>query len=151
MPTFEYQTLPKDEIARSQLEVALEFYLLDREYPAVITLAGAAEEILGKLASSNGHRPALAEIVERLTETYKEVWGEETNPKNFIEIRNRARNEMKHFTGGADVVVDLELEAGELLERALDNYKLCFNQHHPLHYRFVSKRVDNWRKKSMTG
>ena len=88
MATFEYQTLPKGEIANSQLEVALEFYLQSREYPAVITLAGAAEEILGKIARSRGLKPALTETIERLCETYELVWGEKANPKDFADLRN---------------------------------------------------------------
>ena len=58
---------------------------------------------------------------------------------------------MKHLCGGGDLVVDLELEAGELLERALDNYALCNDKHHPLRFKFGHKRNENWRAKSVVG
>ena len=79
------------------------------------------------------------------------MWGEKANPKDFADLRNRARNEMKHLCNGEDVVVDLQLEAAGLLERALDNYALCFKQQHSLRFKFGLKLNENWRKKSMVG
>lgn len=41
--------LHKIEIARRQIEVAAELFFAERDFLAVVTLAGAAEEILGSL------------------------------------------------------------------------------------------------------
>ena len=49
-----FQRLTKADIALSQLNMALSFYLGGRELVSAITLAGAAEEILGKLCERSG-------------------------------------------------------------------------------------------------
>jgi len=47
------------EIAQCQLEMALKIYFEDGDYISALTLAGAAEEILGKKAKESGVRNAL--------------------------------------------------------------------------------------------
>jgi hypothetical protein len=98
-PSF-FESVPKQELARSQLEVALQLYMQGNEYPAVITLAGAAEEVLGKIALSKGIEPSLKRTVKELVATTKAVWGREVKESDFAELRNRARNELKHFCSG---------------------------------------------------
>lgn len=46
--------LHKAEIARRQIEVAAELFFSGGDFLAVVTLSGAAEEILGKLIKRNG-------------------------------------------------------------------------------------------------
>ncbi|MBB3804745.1 hypothetical protein FHT03_000251 [Xanthomonas arboricola] len=142
-----YERLPKQELARSQLEVALRFYMQGQEYPAVITLAGAAEEVLGKIAESKGFEPALKRTLRELCETFKEVWGHEAKESDFAQLRNRARNELKHLGSGDNLHLDFEREAAAMLTRALENYVLCTGSPHPGQYAFTSKKVANWRSK----
>jgi hypothetical protein len=137
--------LSKQEIARSQLEVALRFYLAGEELPAVVTLAGAAEEILGRIAAARGFEPALKRTLRELLEGYERIWGEEASESDFAKLRNHAKNVMKH--GTEDVTLDLEHEAGQLLYRALENYRLCTGAPHPSEGAYLRKRVVNWRDK----
>jgi hypothetical protein len=142
-----YKRIPKEELARSQLAVALRFYMQGEEFPAVITLAGAAEEILGKIAQKKGFDPALTATVKDLMKIYKLAWGREATEKDFVSLRNHARNEMKHLCSGQDVSLDYEKEAAQMLSRAFQNFLLCFGSPHPDQCMFTSKKVANWRSK----
>ena len=142
-----YERLTKQELARSQLEVALRFYMQEAEYPAVITLAGAAEEVLAKIAISMGVEPSLKRTVRELCDTYRLVWKQEAKESDFADLRNLARNELKHFCSGQEVGFDFEREAAGMLTRALENYLLCTGSPHPGHYAFTSKKISNWRSK----
>lgn len=146
----QYQCIPKRELAESQLNVALRLYLSDEEYPSVITLAGAAEEVLGKIALDNGHEPALNRKLTKLVTLHKRVWGKEAKEGDYAQLRNKARNEMKHIYSGKDVDLDYEEEATKMLSRALENYRLCFGRPHKKQYVFTKKRIENWRIKYET-
>lgn len=147
MPAFAFEKVSKEEVARSQLEVALRLYMQGEEYPAVITLAGAAEEVLGKIAQSKGIEASLKRTLRNLCDTYEEVWGEKANEGDFAKLRNLARNELKHLCSGEDLFMDFEKEAAAMLARALDNYHLCIGSPHPRQSDFTSRKVANWRSK----
>lgn len=149
LPT--YHRLSKQEAASSQLEVALTLYLQGRDYPSVITLAGAAEEVLGRIALSKGLDPSLKRTLRRLVETMKEVWGEDASEKDFAHLRNRARNELKHIGDGQDLHLDLEREAAAMVTRALENFRLCTGFPHPGQGAFTSRKIANWRAKQTQG
>ena len=117
----------------------------------MITLAGAAEEMLGKLAETQDHEPALSKATRRKLDLHREVWKEEGAEKEYVQIQNEARNEMKHLCSGADVTLDLEEEAGSLISRALENYRLCFGAHHAEFFRFEKKCIASWRAKKWIG
>ena len=53
------QTYSKQSIALAQLETALRLFSVGEDLISVITLAGAAEEILGKLVKSQGRDNSL--------------------------------------------------------------------------------------------
>jgi hypothetical protein len=139
--------IPKKELARSQLNVALRLYMAGEEYPSVITLAGAAEEILGKVVSELGLKPALKRALGELLEAHRTIWGQEAKETDYAQLRTRARNEMKHRCSGADVSLDYEKESAQLISRALENYLLCFGSPHPEQQQFTKKRVSSWRTK----
>lgn len=58
MPT---ETLNKIDLAIEQLETALFLFLEHKNYVSALTLAGAAEEILGKAAKIKGIENSLQE------------------------------------------------------------------------------------------
>lgn len=118
----QYETLSKFRIAEIQLEQALNLYAEGRDLISSITLAGAAEEILGRLVEQNGEVWALTEKVAQLCGMYQFTWGKEADPKAFIAIRNQARNNLKHITTGDETSLDLEIEAVSMLRRAIKNY-----------------------------
>lgn len=142
-----YQCISKQELARSQLEVALRFYMQGAEYPAVITLAGAAEEVLGKIAEEKGLQSSLKRTLNALLVCFQGVWGYEAKESDFAQLRNRARNELKHICTGQDIQLDFEHEAAAMLARALENFLLCTGSPHPGQYAFTSRRIANWRSK----
>lgn len=145
-----YERIPKHEIARSQLEVALCFYMQGQEYPAVITLAGAAEELLGKIAEEKGLESSLKRTLRELLDTFEVVWGYEAKESDFAQLRNRAKNELKHICSGQDLNLDFEQEAAGMLTRALENFLLCTGSPHPGQYAFTSRKIANWRSKRAT-
>ena len=63
------------EIARLQLQTAVELFLSETNYISAITLAGAAEEIFGKMTKPIGKKNALAQRME-LAESLNEIFTE---------------------------------------------------------------------------
>jgi hypothetical protein len=119
-----YRKLTKLEIAELQLLHAIDLYVAGEHLISVITLAGAAEEILGKLVERKGAKNALNETVVRLGNMFERVFKEPANLKEFVTLRTKARNELKHIGTEDSIELDLEQEAVNLLDRAIDNYKI---------------------------
>jgi homogentisate 1,2-dioxygenase len=118
------QIYQRIDLAKEQLGVALELFLSRRSMVSAITLAGVAEEILGKalkLASEENNLTweykVTAPVEEQLRRKPYE-W------KEFTNQRNRARNAAKHMDEELEscLAVDLEDEAIRMLVRACDNY-----------------------------
>jgi hypothetical protein len=104
------QKYPKEEIALQQIETALALFTRQGELFSVITLAGAAEEILGQLLQQKSEHGLL-----ELFSTVLEV------------LRPASRKEQK--SGGLSshetdlyVHMDVHQEAVFLLGRAIDDY-----------------------------
>lgn len=110
--------LSKLDIAKRQLEAAINLHFSGGDYLAVITLAGAAEEILGKLLQRQGDRA----MIDDLVELDKEM----TGGRPFETIRkeaNGARNSLKHANDPGEDQVTIEPgEAVAMLARAMVNY-----------------------------
>ncbi|MDY6947751.1 MAG: hypothetical protein SXG53_18745 [Pseudomonadota bacterium] len=115
--------LSKLHIATAQLDTAIALYLDGKDLISAITLAGAAEEILGKLAEKAGATSAFNETLDRLCDMHAAMWGEEANRGAYVKRRTHARNEFKHIGQQAEVNVDLEREAASMLRRAIQNYR----------------------------
>ncbi len=116
----------KVDIATAQLDTAIRFYLDKSNMISAITLAGAAEEILGKLVKQQDKSNALEDIIEILCYIHKEVFENEPNPKKYAMARNGIRNEFKHLCSGKSLEVNLDIEAGKLIDRAINNYQKLF-------------------------
>jgi hypothetical protein len=110
--------LSKVEIAKRQLDVASEIFFSGGDYLAVITLAGAAEEILGNLLKRQG----MKNMLDRLVELDKEL----TGGRDFEVIRkevNGARNAIKHARDATEDEIVIEHgEAIAMLGRSVVNY-----------------------------
>jgi hypothetical protein len=114
-------TLTQLQVAECQLDRALKLFLDESDYACAITLAGASEEILGKLLEKAGEKHALAEFIEGCVRTGKVIFGKEWPAKHFAEMANYFRNGLKHLT--ADEVLTIPREAAiEMLDRAVENY-----------------------------
>lgn len=132
-------TLSKQEAARVQLEKALELHALGGNQVAVITLAGAAEEILGQLVRERGGENSLASLTSGAVAMHKYLHNEEVDAKRYIERANRAKNSLKHYTPGKeqDVSCDFDEEAVDLLDRAISNWWALTHSVSPAMRKFV--------------
>ena len=83
-------------------------------------LAGAAEEILGKLVTEAGGRSTLASLQDAAVQMHQHLFGEPGDAKCIADRANRARNSLKHLTtdAGREVTFDPAAEAADLLDRA---------------------------------
>jgi hypothetical protein len=121
MPQASYDKLA---IARLQLETALQLFRDGKDLFSVITLAGAAEEILGNLLKEQGQGNAYEALEGAAAAMYRHMFGEEVGAKQFAKRANRARNALKHHDPGHPRTVTLDLleEATDMLDRAVANY-----------------------------
>lgn len=119
------QIYQRTNIAKEQLEVAIELFLARRSFVSALTLAGAAEEILGKALTQRGKETTLEHehsVVAPFTELIRK---QPYSRKDFVAEKNRVRNAAKHLEveGKATFCADLEDEALWMIVRAIDNYR----------------------------
>jgi len=112
----EYQ-LSKIDAAIEQLDWAIRLFLDHQAHVPAITLAGAAEEILGKtLADSSSFAILKKELPLKYT-----VPEEKSVSQDYL---NKARNFLKHwdkFTDQETIILEWETEAVQYILRALAN------------------------------
>jgi hypothetical protein len=92
----------KIDVALEQLDWSIKLFIDHKQYVAAITLAGAAEEILGKLV---GEKASVSELTKKLS---LESGIEEKEVRDGH--LNKARNWFKHCDSATNVTIDLELE-----------------------------------------
>ena len=137
--------LTKFQVAEQQLTKAIELFCAHDPLPA-ITLAGAAEEILGKLVKDNGGATALEEEIKDRCELYQTVFGRSGDPKVFANLMNNPRNELKHRVSGAPVELNLDEEAVNLIQRAIDNFLKLQPGPNPLFRQFEDEAAAWYRR-----
>ena len=127
-PTIGYEddtTLPRSEVARLQLVEAITLFVAEK-FLAALTLAGAVEEILGKLLVRQSVLPVVKESAQANAQL-REKTGlsamDGKSEKELIEEWNAARNMAKHLMSPEDESVTLNLcdEAYWMIRRALEN------------------------------
>ena len=109
-------TLSKLDAAVDQLDWAIRLFLDNKAYVPAITLAGAAEEILGQML---GEDSAFAQLTQRIT-------GISGLPEKVVTQLhlNRSKNWLKHWQGLRDeetINLELETEAIQYIVRASAN------------------------------
>lgn len=111
------------EYACEQLRHAIEHFNL-KEYVPAITLAGAAEEVLGKLAKRQTGQSAIERTWQWHVKVFKLV-GHSPEPslKDVRDARNWIRNELKHNDSGQNPTVHRRYgkAASDLIDAALLN------------------------------
>ena len=75
--------MQKVEIGVKQLETAIDMYIDKKDYISAITLAGAAEEVLGKLAERKGHKTAKKDLSDALLKKVPSVSEKELSDKHL--------------------------------------------------------------------
>ena len=118
--------ISKVEIAIAQLDTAIQFYLDKSDLISAVTLAGAAEEILGNLVTQEDKANAFAENLDILCYIHRAVFEKEPKRKDYVNLRNGIRNEFKHICSGKTLEVNLDKEASKLIDRAIGNYQKLF-------------------------
>ncbi len=121
MPT---TSLSAEDIAERQLLTALRLWR-ESDFLSALTLAGAAEEILGKRLRKLGREPSFDQLKNAIVTLTKRVAHPDQDIERMVgEHLNQTRNELKHFAGEDKLSFDLRADAAEMLERAIANYRL---------------------------
>ena len=105
--------------AQWQLLQALRLYEEGEDYYSVITLAGAAEEIFGRLSRKMGLSCALDRLKATLPMLSKRFFQQELGTREAAKSVNSAKNWLKH--GEDPLSFDARFEAEDMLERAIQN------------------------------
>lgn len=121
------EKLSAEEIAEKQLIAALQMWKEEKLVPA-ITLAGAAEEILGKRLRKLGVEPSFDNMKSAVMKIAR-VLGETDSKleKDVAYLINSTKNELKHYSGDEALDFDLREDAEEILDRAIANYTMLTN------------------------
>ena len=136
--------MKKIEIATLQIDTAIDLYF-EGNYACSITLAGAAEELLGTILSHTGELTILAE----LHPWYREKYSTNISYSELSKGVNEVRNELKHSHTNPDLEFDVEVTAPhamQMLQRAVINYLRACSAHTEKMYSFkeyVEKNYDN--------
>lgn len=114
--------ITKVDVAVDQLDWSIRLFLDQKAYVPAITLAGAAEEIVG---ATLGGDAVFARLKEKLSADFN-------LPPEVIsqQYLNKTKNWLKHWSQLRDeekISVDLEAEAVQYLVRALANLALYDN------------------------
>ncbi|WP_339897698.1 hypothetical protein [uncultured Gilvimarinus sp.] len=128
----------KLEVAELQLERALNLLLEEADYISSITLAGASEEILGKLLNEQGQEGDLEGFVNACVQLGRDEFQEDWPKREFVSMANYFRNGLKHYTDGDSISVPEEA-AVEILNRAINNYWKLTSKETELIKRFMGK------------
>ena len=112
------------DLAVEQLEVALGLFLEDRSVVSALTLAGAAEEVLGTAVVFRGGENAMKEKYEAMNASYQAFGGAPLKWKAFSEGENEARNAAKHMRTPDESTIEVDMKDAALwmLVRACANY-----------------------------
>ncbi|EHR6179797.1 hypothetical protein KUK79_004505 [Vibrio parahaemolyticus] len=140
-------TYNKVDLAIEQLETGIKLFLNKESYISALTLAGAAEEILGQAVKRKGQENALQEQYRLRTQ---EKWV--TSPGSWSDFttknKNKVRNYAKHLheKDSLEFVADVEDEALWMIVRATENY-VRLN----LEYTDVMHDFDGWFYEHVVG
>lgn len=136
------------DLAREQLDVALEIFLSRKSHVSALTLAGAAEEIFGKTLTQCGEKTTLQHEHSIIAPVEELLRHKPFNWKEFIAEKNRVRNAAKHMNDETEsfVMADIEDEALWLIVRACDNYRRL-----GLEPTLVMLEFDNWFFENIVG
>jgi hypothetical protein len=117
------QTYNRVDLATEQLDVALSL-LETKSFVSALTLAGAADEILGKMLSHSGKQNYLDCLYEVLGPFRTRLHRMPQSKEDFIRDENRALIAVTRVASASTPSVTLDLEAGayRMIVRALYNH-----------------------------
>ena len=118
------ESLSAEQIAEHQLLASMRMWG-EGDFLSALTLAGAAEEILGKRLRKIGREPSFDQLKDEIMALVHEHGETAPNTGRLVaDLLNQTRNELKHYAGDEALTFDLRADAAEMLERAIANYHL---------------------------
>jgi len=143
------ETRKKLDIAVEEIEAAVVHYEAGK-FVCAIALAGAGEEILGKIVTKTADRDNALQtrikgtvaIYDAVTNGLPDVETDKAIEKRVANVSNWLRNELKHQDSGADSTISFDFKDGaeDMLDRAIDNYFRLLNDTTAIMRRYLSKR-----------
>lgn len=132
--------LEKKDIAIFQLRKAIQLFNT-KDFICAVTLAGAAEEFLGKIAKKRSGTTALEAESHFWDQLAAIINKSKPNRKKVIAVLNRTRNELKHNDTGENLYLesDFEFEAQCIIDRAIRNYWIAHDR--PIRDRIINRYV----------
>ena len=120
--TAELERISYVEVAERQLNRSIRLFLDEKDFVSSITLAGAAEEILGYLVELAG---GTHQLDQEITATLQICGKDEKDPKerkSVAQLANYFKNRTKHYQEEGELLYLTDLSAAELIDRAISNY-----------------------------
>jgi hypothetical protein len=125
------QRLHRTDIARRQLQTAVELFLQGLDHSSVITLAGAASNVLDSLVRRAGKEP----FVDYARRIHNHVIGETPKRKSYAHHIDVTLGVIahKHLSVKDPNVIELDLEklSADALTRAIADYTTLYGQDEP--------------------
>jgi hypothetical protein len=130
------------------LDEAVRQFLDQKSFACSLNLAGAAEEVMGRTIELNGGESSLAERVKGHLMIEHAFGHSSLTAMQSRQRHNMAKNSIKHLndTNDAEVTLDLEGEAVDMLNRAFHNVILL-----QLPYTDEFRRFDEWYIENCVG
>jgi hypothetical protein len=121
------ETLTNLEIAERQLDRSIQLFLDEKDFISSLTLAGAAEEILGKLLNKRGESHSLAYLIAgclKLNNITSDSSPSEIKKteKGIVNLANYFKNRAKHYNDAESITFSVDFYAADIIDRAMDNY-----------------------------
>ena len=110
----------KQDIAIIQIERSIDLFLNHKDYISAISLAGAAEEMLGNIAKAQGSESLLGSLYPHFSDEFGKF-------SVFSEKVNYVRNELKHSRENPELLacIDIdELDCALMMYRAIVIYPM---------------------------
>ena len=120
----ELKKYEKINIAKILLDKALNIYFDEENYFAVLHLAGASDEILGKYLKEKNIESSFETEKKAFILVSKALNIEEVEEKYAADVINAGRNAIKHMNDDVDkfVLMDPKFDAEAMLNRAITNW-----------------------------
>lgn len=138
------ETFTRLQLAQTQLDRAIRLHLEEADHVCAITLAGAADELLGRLVARHGAGEPLVENYAAVVSNFNvALGGSPIERKEAIRELNAARDSLKHLGEGEPVSFNFADEAYELIDRAAGNFLRLTGNETPEMVRFRLARGHN--------
>lgn len=138
------RSFAKVDIAVRKIDTAIELLLDGKDSFSALTLAGAGEEILGKLIQRTGQRNALNKSASALVAIHDVLFQKRPDLKDAINSLNRAKNASKHMhptNEDCTSSMDPTVEAEAMLYRAIENYYALTGNFSPRMLAYLNRAI----------